>query len=127
MNTNLTPAEKGNNGGVAVRLDGVDDYIDLGGLDLNGSGLTLAAWFNADSFPGPSSDPRIISKASGTGASDHVFMLGTIRAGSAVRLRARLRVGGVTRTLVASSGDLETGEWRHAAATYDGFRLCRAI
>ena len=36
----------------AVRFDGVDDYIDLGALDVNGTGLTLSAKFNADAFPG---------------------------------------------------------------------------
>lgn len=107
----------------AVRLDGLDDFIDLGPLDVNGSGLTLATWFNADTFPGPSSDPRLISKASGTAADDHIFMLSTIRVGSTTRLRARVRVGGVTTTLIASAGDLLPGVWRHAALTYDGMTL----
>ena len=107
----------------AVRFDGADDFIDLGPLDVNGSGLTLAAWFNADSFPGPSGDPRLISKASGAAANDHVFMLSTVRVGSAMRLRARMRVGGVTTTLIATSGDLATGVWQHAALTYDGMTV----
>ncbi len=33
-----------------------------------GSGLTVAAWFKADSFPGKYQDPRIISEALGAGA-----------------------------------------------------------
>jgi VCBS repeat-containing protein len=107
----------------AVRFDGQDDYIDLGVLDVDGNGLTLAASFKADSFPGPSKDPRLISKASGTAANDHVFMLGTVAAGSEIRLRARLRVGGTTTTLIAPSGDLQTGQWHHAAVTYDGTTL----
>ncbi len=107
----------------SVRFDGVDDFIDLGVVDVTGTGLTLAAWFNADSFPGSSSDPRLISKAAGTAANDHVFMLSTIRVGSAVRLRARVRVGGSTTTLIANSGDLVPGVWQHAAVTYDGATL----
>ena len=35
-----------------------DDTIDLGGLDVVGTGLTLAAWINADTFPGNARDPR---------------------------------------------------------------------
>jgi beta-lactam-binding protein with PASTA domain len=107
----------------AVRFDGADDYIDLGQLDVNGDGLTLAAWFNADSFPGSYRDPRLISKASGVADDDHVFMLGTISSGTVTRLRARVRVGGVTTTLIATSGNLSTGVWQHAALTYDGATL----
>ena len=116
-------ASTGDGSAFAVRFDGVDDFIDLGGLDVSGPGLTLSAWFNADSFPGSSKDPRLISKATGTSANAHVFMLSTIAAGSAIRLRARVRVGGTTTTLIASSGDLAAGEWRHAALTYDGVTL----
>ena len=104
----------------SVRFDGTDDYINLGSLDVDGSGLALSAWFNADSYPGPSQDPRIISKASSVSGNDHVFMLGTIKSGNAVRLRGRVRVGGVTTTVIASSGNLATGQWYHAALTHDG-------
>jgi hypothetical protein len=113
-------ANSGDGSPYSVRFDGLNDYIDLGSVDVNGSGLTLATWFNADSYPGPSKDPRLISKASGTRANEHVFMLSTVGSGSAVRLRARVRIGGQTTTLIASSGDLLTGVWHHAAVTYDG-------
>jgi hypothetical protein len=116
-------AATGDGSAFSVRFDGVDDFIDLGVVDVTGTGLTLAAWFNADSFPGSSNDPRLISKATGTAPDDHVFMLGTISVGSVVRLRARVRIGGSTTTLIASSGDLVPGVWRHAAVTYDGATL----
>jgi hypothetical protein len=116
-------AESGDGSPYSVRFDGVDDYIDLGSLDVNGSGLTLAAWFKADSFPGPSNDPRLISKASGNVADDHVFMLSTVKLGSAVRLRARVRISGMTTTLIDPMGDLQLSEWHHAAMTYDGTTL----
>jgi len=42
-----------------------DGEIHVAGIiDVSGPGLTLAAWFKADGFPGASSDPRLISKAS---------------------------------------------------------------
>jgi len=47
----------------SLEFDG-DDVVNLGGLDVNGTGLTLAAWVRADTFPGSNLDPRIISKAS---------------------------------------------------------------
>jgi MSHA biogenesis protein MshQ len=118
-------ASTGDGSPFTVRLDGVDDFIDLGPVDVNGTGLTLALWFHADTFPGRSKDPRLISKATGTSADDHVFMLGTIAVGTEVRLRARVRHEGATTTLVANSGSLLAGQWYHAAVTYDGanFRL----
>lgn len=107
----------------ALVLDGSDDYADLGTLDVDGSGLSLVAWFNADTFGGGSRDPRIISKASGTAAKSHIFMLSPIAVGSDTRLRARVRTGGSTTTLIASTGSLSTGTWHHAALTYDGSQL----
>ncbi len=116
-------AATGDRSAFSVRFDGVNDFIDLGALDVTGTGLTLATWFNADSFPGSSKDPRLISKATGTASNSHVFMLSTIRVGSAVRLRARVRVGGSTKTLIASGGNLLPGQWYHAALTHDGATL----
>jgi hypothetical protein len=107
----------------AVRFDGVASRIDVPAVDPVGTGMTLAAWFRADSFPGRSLDPRIISKATGTKNDEHVFMLGTIATQGrprVPRLRARVRVDGSTTVVVATSGNIETGVWYHAAATYDG-------
>ena len=104
-------------------LDFESGNIDLGSLDVNGTGITLAAWIKADSFPGNVRDPRIISKASGVGSNDHIFMLGTVRSGSDTVLRARLRVNGSTTTLIASTGELLTDNWYHAAMIYDGATL----
>ncbi len=113
-------ASTGDGSAFAVRFDGVDDYIDLGGVDVSGTGLTLAAQFNPDTISG---SHRLISKASGSTANEHVFMLGTTRVGSADRLRARVRHAGLTATVIASSGDLVEGVWQHAALTFDGSRL----
>ena len=109
--------------GSSGSLDFESGNIDLGSLDVNGSGITLAAWIKADSFPGNVRDPRIISKASGTGTNDHIFMLGTVRSGSDTVLRGRLRVNGSTTTLIASTGELSTDNWYHAAMIYDGATL----
>ncbi|MFA9565866.1 MAG: LamG domain-containing protein, partial [Acidimicrobiales bacterium] len=102
----------------AVRLDGASAAIDLPAIDATGSGLTTALWFKADSFA--TSDARLVSKASGTAASQHVFMISTVKVGNEFRLRARLRLGGDTTTIIAPGGTLTTGDWRHAALTHDG-------
>jgi outer membrane biosynthesis protein TonB len=107
----------------ALRFDGQNDYVDAGSFDAAGHAITLAAWFKADTFPGDYRDPRFISKASGSAEAEHVFMLGTIKAGQQTVLRARLRVAGTTHTLIANNGALSTGVWHHAAAIYDGSKL----
>ncbi len=113
-------ATTGDGSASSVRFDGVDAAIGLGPIDVAGDEITLAARFRADSFPGGVSDPRLISKAVGTSADDHVFMLGTIETAGEVRIRGRVRIGGSTTTVVAGSGALATGVWYHAAMTYDG-------
>ena len=50
-------------------------------------------------------------------------MLSTIEAEGGTRLRFRVKTGGVTSTLIASSGDLVLDQWAHAAAVYDGSQM----
>ncbi len=107
-------------GAGAFDFDGSNDYIDTGNIDVTGSELTLAAWINPDNLANcGASDCRIASKASGLRTPDHYFMLSSIDS-SGVKLRFRLRAGGSTETLIASSGNLSNGQWAHVAATYDG-------
>jgi hypothetical protein len=112
-------------GDSAVHFDGTDDLIDVGTLDVSGSALTLAAWFAPDDLANCGShDCRIFSKATGAASDDqHFIMLSTIQSGGATRLRFRLKTGGTTATLVASSGNLVDGVWQHAAAVYDGLEM----
>jgi len=107
--------------GEDLLFDGIDDYVDVGSIDISGEALTLTAWI----YPGQlgncrANDCRIISKATDTPEQDHYWMLSTIKVGNETRLRFRLKAGGSTSTLIASSGDLMDGELFHAAATYDG-------
>jgi hypothetical protein len=108
--------------GTELIFDGVNDYVNLGTLDISGSALTLTGWVQADDLGncGFYMDCRILSKATGTSEQDHYWMVSTIKVGSATRLRFRLKAGGTTSTLIASSGNLVNGELFHAAASYDG-------
>jgi glucose/arabinose dehydrogenase len=105
-----------------LSFDGVDDYVDVGMLDVAGNEVTLTAWFRADNLSNCSArDCRIIAKASGDAENDHYMMVSTIKSGTtATRLRFRLKAGGVTTTLIAGSGDLQNNQWVHVAAVYDG-------
>ena len=110
----------GDGSSASLEFDG-NDVVNLGALDVNGNGVTLAAWVNADSFPGANNDPRIISKAGGIAANRHVFMLSTTRKGSTgdVVLRGRVRINGSTVTFRANAGAMEPGVWYHTAMVYD--------
>ncbi len=105
----------------AAYFDGVNDYVDVGKIDVIGNAMTILAWFKADSFG--FNDGRIISKATSPSTGDHYWMLSTIGSGGQYRLRFRLKTWLTTKTLIASSGALETNKWIFAAAVYDGSKM----
>ena len=107
--------------GAGLDFDGIDDYVDLGAMDVSGSELSISAWVYADNIANCSSkDCRIISKATGTGTQDHYFMVSTIQSNGVNRLRFRLKTDGTTSTLISSSGVITENEWFHVVAVYDG-------
>ena len=101
--------------GDALVFDGIDDAVDLGPIDVSGTGLTIALWFRADNFD--TSDARFLSKADGQLDQDHYWMLSALNRD---QLRIRLRAGGNTTTLISPDETLSTNTWTHVAATYDG-------
>ncbi len=109
--------------GQALRFDGNNDYVDLATLDVGGSGLTIAGWFNADSFLAGNQDNRLVSKATSISEQDHYWMLSTFNNAGNTRLRFRLKTDGTTATLIAGSGNISPGQWYHVAAVYDGSNM----
>ena len=103
--------------GWCLDFDGNDDRVELGVVDVEGPGITLAGWLQPDDFE--IDDARIISKANEWGGNDHWWMMGQINA-SFLRFRLKTTDGQGTTTLIASEGELQIGEWQHAAATWDG-------
>ncbi|MHC4120526.1 MAG: LamG-like jellyroll fold domain-containing protein [Planctomycetota bacterium] len=105
--------------GGALDFDGSDDLVELGAIDVQGQGITLAGWIKPRSFA--INDGRVVTKANEWGENDHWWMLSTIGSGGEIRLRFRLKTEGEsTTTLIAGSGPLVTDEWQHATATWDG-------
>lgn len=116
-------------GGNAGDFDGSYDYVDAGTFSVGGSAMTIAVWIRANDIEGClqsdlCSQERIISKAEGDQADDHVWMVSTWVpvAGGQTRLRFRLDTGtrGSTQTHIATSGDINNDRWYHVAAVYDG-------
>lgn len=107
--------------GSALSFDGNDDHVDVSGWSLAGSAVSVSLWLNPASFA--IQDARLLSKASGTGANEHDLMLSTIAQGGGHALRARLKTGGATTTLVATAAQLPVNTWTHAVMTYDGATL----
>ena len=106
----------------AVNMDGADDYISLPRLDVTGSAITLSAWVKNSSFA-TGVEQRFVSKASDSSGDRTYWMLGQTNVGGQNRLQFRLKAGGSTATLTASSGTLPLNTWYHAVATYDGSKM----
>ncbi|MCH9029521.1 MAG: fibronectin type III domain-containing protein [Bacteroidetes bacterium] len=99
------------------------DEIELGTWSVSGSTITVSAWVNADAF---NDDPRILSKAVGGNAEDHVVMMSTSGAGDTF-LRSRIKTGtsntSGTTTLLSTTNPLVAGIWALVAITYDGSNM----
>jgi hypothetical protein len=103
-----------------IEFTGVGN-VNLGPINFTQTSAAFSTWIKFTAFS--TGDARLIDKSSGVQEQDHVFMVSTMPVGSAQRLRFRLKTGGVTTTLTASSGDLSTNEWYHVAAVYNGVSM----
>ncbi|MGH7196419.1 MAG: fibronectin type III domain-containing protein [Candidatus Saccharimonadales bacterium] len=112
----VSPGRFGN----AVNFDGADDYVNIQPFDVSGQAMTISAWVNPDSFTGSYQDNRIISKANGSSEQSHYWMLSTFKKDTQTVLRFRLKAGGTTKTLIATTGNVPLNQWSHVVARYDG-------
>lgn len=96
-----------------------NDGFEAGTFDVNGSGLTIAAWINWET---DTQDPRIVSKTSGTAAANHdwAFFIDN-NTGGEDRLTLRMTTvnGFNEEDLVGYDMAQHMGEWTHVAITYD--------
>ena len=108
------------NGAIEFVSAADDDAIEVGTWDVQGSGITLAAWINQDTI---TADARIIAKTSSTASADHdwAIFIDDNASGAEDRLKFRLTtVNGVQENALEGidmSDYLDT--WTHVAVTYD--------
>ena len=100
----------------ALEFDGIDDYVDIGNLDItSGTGVTFAFWCKARNVS--SQDARFVAKATGVSDQEHYWMVSAYEGGA---LRFRLKTNGSTTTLISAANQIPANDWCHVAATYDG-------
>lgn len=99
-------------------FDASSDLLDSGTWGFTSDAVTIAGWVYLDSIPA-GRDVRFVSKASGTAATAHDWMLGYAESGGTAQLRARTHNN--ANSLV-QAGTLATGQWVHVAvrADYNG-------
>jgi len=103
--------------GWCLQFGGDSDRVSIEPFDLNGSGITLAAWIFPTAFL---DDARLISKSEGSGTPDHYWAM--ILSGSDennLEFRLRTDTGGTSRYSAPDTHDLVTDEWTHIALTWD--------
>lgn len=105
--------------GNALTFDEATDRAEVASFNVASNQLTLMCWVYPTSFAGVANEARFISKATGTAANEHIWMLGNIGDGTALRFRLRTD-GSNTATLASPGGQLALNQWNHVAATYDG-------
>ena len=111
--------DKGRYGG-ALQFDSQNERATVNSFETGGDQLTLACWVYPTSFAGVANEARFISKATGTNANEHLWMVGNYGDGTALRFRLQTDATGNTETLVTNEGLLPLNQWSHVAATYDG-------
>ena len=122
--TSMNPAQDwvGDRYGGALSFPGSDDHVELGTLDASGDAFSISCRFIVRSRP--PNDYRLVSKATGTAANAHWWMLGGDFNGGVHRIRARRKTGGSTITVRANGGSaVDLNVWYTAHATYDGAQV----
>lgn len=101
--------------GITLDFDGENEYVDLGRtFDIIGEELTLSLWFNTDDIS--TCGGRMLSKSSGSGESDHFWMINVCND----KLRTRIKAGGSTITVLSDAQTIAAGVWYNVVVVYDG-------
>jgi sialidase-1 len=102
--------------GVALNLDGVNDYVTIPGqlTNVTGNGLTISAWIK---YASPAATyPRIIERA----ATYPNLQYSLVAEKSTGLLLFDLTIGGALVATAKSTTGITVGQWQNVVATYDG-------
>ncbi|RCS42090.1 hypothetical protein DTL42_19875 [Bremerella cremea] len=103
-----------------VLVDGVSGRIELGDFDLpDHSNFTIAAWLRPTNIDGDNEEGRIISRASGTSAQDHWWMLGAKRSGLNSYPWTRLKTTSNFYDKSPNKGSFSTQDWNFVVLTFE--------
>ncbi len=103
--------------GSAVDLSGGSVQVPAG-LDLVGNQFTMSFWMRPGNNGG--TDPRILSKASGTSTTAHLWKVGFT---GNRRFRVRLTTADGFFELSSNEQAFAYDQWQHVAVVYDGAQL----
>lgn len=101
----------------ALRFRG-DDYVTMGTMDLSGHSVTIQAWVKPTRFP---NTLHTIAGMERSGEAAALLRVGDVGL-AASKPQFVVQIGDGQAKLSAESR-LETGEWQHVAATYDGSHM----
>ena len=101
--------------GLALQLDGIDDYVEFGTSPLFDmtEQVTLSAWVKPNDIGNSQDNPWV-------GKGDKSYALKGFRTGTVVEFFV---YDGGWYTCHADVGEAFNGEWHHAAGSYDGAQL----
>ncbi|MBN1362003.1 MAG: LamG domain-containing protein, partial [Sedimentisphaerales bacterium] len=101
--------------GLALQLDGIDDYVECGTSPLFDliEQVTLSAWVRPNDIGNGQDNPWV-------GKGDRSYALKGFRTGNVVEF---FIYDSTWVTAHADVGDAFNGEWHHAAGSYDGAQL----
>lgn len=115
---NTTTAPTAMTGNRALDFDGFNDFVSVGNMNLSGNQVTLETWVNAKQF-----QPFFPFISSLIGVETSLGNAALIRLGDAAlpnnRPQFALSINGNYQRLDGNTV-LNTGQWYHIAATYDG-------
>ncbi len=111
--------------GMALELDGVDDYLDLGDtgvngiFDINGADFTISAWINVTELLPKISNHSVgnVLFSRGSDVFNDIFELGIVDANLVLYIDT---VDGLDETITLGNGDITVGEWHEIAVVFGG-------
>jgi len=108
-------------GSGALNFEGGPQLVDLNSLDAPTNAITMIAWLRPTDITSNNGEGRIISKASGTSANQHIWMLSSDENSGAVVPRVRINTNGSTTTLLGRpDAPIANNQWAQIVASYDG-------